>query len=73
MGRQIDGIVKEVYTASVSRTIKGKIIKRNGTAENPAYLVESIAGNLALKLQSELTKATTTKLKSSASTPKMFS
>jgi len=34
--------------------IKGKLIKRNGTKENPAVLVRSLAGNLALKLHHEL-------------------
>jgi hypothetical protein len=54
MGRFIDGVVRDVYYVSVSRTIKGKNIKRKGSKENPAYLVESSAGNLALKLKSEL-------------------
>jgi hypothetical protein len=54
LGRVITGKVKEVFFESVSRKIKGKVIKRNGTREKPAYLVESEAGNLALKLESEL-------------------
>ncbi|MFZ4403732.1 MAG: DUF2945 domain-containing protein [Pseudobdellovibrionaceae bacterium] len=63
----VKGSVKEVYTTTVSKTLKGKVIKRNGSAENPAYLVQSVAGNFALKLQSELQLATATQ------GPKMFS
>lgn len=70
LGRAIDGVVKEVHFKSISKTIKGKSIKRNGSKEKPAYLVESVAGNLALKLQSELTAPSP---KSMRATPKMFS
>ena len=55
MGRMITGKVKEIYTEPIVKEIKTKKIKRNGSPENPAYLVESKAGNLALKLHSELT------------------
>jgi hypothetical protein len=54
MGREIVGFIKEIHFESVSQAIKGKVIKRNGSLEKPAYLVESEAGNLALKLHSEL-------------------
>ena len=54
LGSLISGEVKEVYFETVTKTIKGKTIKRLGTKEMPAYLVESSHGNLALKLQSEL-------------------
>ena len=54
MGRVIHGTVKETYTETVTKVIKGKTIKRKGSQENPAYLVESEAGNFALKLHSEL-------------------
>lgn len=67
LGRQIDGTVNEVYLESVTKTIKGKSIKRNGSTENPAYLVQSSAGNLALKLHSELQSA-----QSKTKTPTMF-
>ena len=56
LGRQIRGEVKEVFLVPVTRAIKGKKIKRNGSPEKPAYLVQSDAGNLALKLQTELTR-----------------
>ena len=54
LGRSIKGVIKEIHLKPVSKTIKEKVIKRNGTVENPAYLVQSEAGNEALKLQSEL-------------------
>ena len=54
MGREIHGIVMEKHMAPVEMEIKGKKIKRNGSVEKPAYLVKSEAGNLALKLGSEL-------------------
>ena len=70
MGRSIKGLIIEIHLLPVSKTIKGKSIKRNGSQENPAYLVQSEVGNLALKLHSELepseSKAAT------ASRPKMF-
>ncbi len=53
-GRTISGSVIEIYFEPVSKTIKGKAIKRNGSDINPAYLVQSTAGNFALKLHSEL-------------------
>lgn len=54
LGGVIKGTVKEVHLEPVTKTIKGKNIKRNGSPEKPAYLVESEAGNLALKLHTEL-------------------
>lgn len=71
MGRVIQGQVTEVYFESVAKTIKGKIIKRNASKENPAYLLQSEAGNYALKLHSELYYEQIEKIKSNK--PKMFS
>ena len=70
LGRFIEGIVKETFNEPVSRSIKGKVIKRNGSLENPAYLLESKAGNLALKLQSELLKGRA-KVQIKKNTPKI--
>ena len=53
-GSLIEGTVEEIFHAPVTRTIKGKAIKRNGSPETPACLVRSEAGNLALKLATEL-------------------
>jgi Hypervirulence associated proteins TUDOR domain len=72
LGRPIHGVVKEVFLAPVTKTIKGKNIKRNGSPEKPAYLVESEAGNLALKLHTELTETSTTDKKTKLSKPTLF-
>lgn len=56
LGRSVSGQVLEIYSEPVIKEIKGKKIKRNGSKERPAYLVVSEAGNLALKLHSELFK-----------------
>lgn len=56
LGRKIQGKVEEVFEEPVARIIKGKRIKRNGSPQKPAYLVKSDAGNLALKLQTELSR-----------------
>ena len=58
MGREIHGVIEEVYTGPIEKEIKGKLIKRNGSIQKPAYLVRSEAGNLALKLHTELTHIT---------------
>ena len=69
VGRAILGQVEEIFFDTVKKEIKGKKITRHGSKENPAYLVKSDAGNLALKLESEL-KPIEAKLKSKV---KMFS
>lgn len=51
------GKVAERFERRVSRTIKGKRIDRNGTADNPAYLIEQEDGDRVLKRGSELEKA----------------
>jgi hypothetical protein len=56
IGGTVDGVVEEIYEGPVEREIKGSKIKRNGSVEKPAYLVRSEAGNLALKLQTELSE-----------------
>ena len=50
----MDGVVEEIYFESISKVIKGKTITRHGSKEKPAYLVRSEAGNIALKLETEL-------------------
>ncbi len=56
LGRPISGKVEDIFFAPIVMTIKGKAIKRNGSPEKPAYLVRSEADNIALKLETELTK-----------------
>jgi len=48
------GTVKEVFTDTVTRTIKGNEIKRKATEDNPAYLIEQDDGDRVLKSESEL-------------------
>lgn len=69
LGRAIEGVVEEVYFESITKTIKDKKITRHGTSEKPAYLVRSAAGNLALKLQSELSEI---KVQKKSKKPAMF-
>ena len=51
------GTVDEKFERRVSRTIKGKRIVRNGTSDNPAYLISQEDGDRVLKRGSELEKA----------------
>lgn len=71
LGRKIQGRVVEIHLNPVTKVIKGKNIKRNGSEECPAYLVESESGNIALKLHTELFAHTPDKV--SKNKPKMFS
>lgn len=48
------GKVEERFERRVQRTIKGAKIVKNGTAENPAYLVSQDDGGRVLKRGSEL-------------------
>jgi hypothetical protein len=48
------GKVSEVHKDSVTRTTKGQDITRNGSDDNPAYVIEQEDGTIVLKLRSEL-------------------
>jgi hypothetical protein len=48
------GQVVDRFERRVQRTIEGSRIVRRGTADNPAYLVETDDGKAALKRGSEL-------------------
>lgn len=48
------GAIAERFARRVSRTIGGKRIVRNGTEENPAYLILQPDGGRVLKRGSEL-------------------
>jgi hypothetical protein len=52
-----EGKVQSHSEKSVTKTIKGKKITRNGTPANPAVTVKQENGATALKLESELKKA----------------
>jgi len=54
---QGEGTVAEVHTERVEKTIKGTTQTRNGTEDNPAYVLHQEDGTTVLKLESELEKA----------------
>ncbi len=66
VGGTVEGQVVRIFRERVERKIKGSIIVRKGSKENPAYLVKSDKGNFALKLHSELSLAASSKLSSSS-------
>ena len=51
------GKIVEVHRAKVTRTIKGSEITRNGTQDDPAYLIEQDDGSQVLKSRSEVERA----------------
>ena len=51
------GRVAERFDGQVEKRIEGALIRRNGSARNPAYLVQTDSGSEVLKLASELSRA----------------
>lgn len=51
------GTVTEVHHERVSRTTKGEKVTRNGTDDDPAYVIEQEDGTVVLKLRSEVERA----------------
>jgi len=52
-----EGYIREVFRESVTKTIKGTEVKRNGSEDDPAYLIEQKDGGNVLKLHSEIRKS----------------
>lgn len=52
-----EGTIAERFDEKVTRTIKGSEITRDGSKDDPAYLIEQEDGARVLKLGSELEKA----------------
>ncbi len=52
-----EGEVTEVHHEEVTRTTKGSEIKRNGSKDNPAYVIEQEDGTIVVKLRSEVEPA----------------
>lgn len=52
-----EGKVAEIHREKVTRQIKGEKITRDGSEDDPAYLIEQENGGRVLKLRSEV-KAT---------------
>lgn len=48
------GQISERFEREVTRTLKGTQVTRNGTPENPAFLIKQNDGDEVLKLGSEL-------------------
>ena len=55
-GGRASGKVVEKHKDEVTKTIKGSEVKRNGTEDNPAILIEQDDGTQVLKLESEVDK-----------------
>ncbi|MGA0560564.1 DUF2945 domain-containing protein [Larkinella sp. VNQ87] len=51
-----EGKVVEVHKKEIEKTIKGSKIKRNGSDENPALVIEQDDKQVVLKLESEVEK-----------------
>jgi len=49
-----EGIIKSVHTKPTEIMSKGTRVKRNGSVDNPAVIIEHKSGNDVLKLASEL-------------------
>ena len=49
-----DGVIEDSFERRVQRTLKGTKVVRNGTKDNPAYLIKQDDGDRVLKLGSEL-------------------
>jgi hypothetical protein len=51
------GTIREVHKDKVTRKLKGSEITRNGSADDPAIVIEQEDGDHVLKLVSEVDKA----------------
>ncbi|SMB91175.1 conserved hypothetical protein [Hymenobacter roseosalivarius DSM 11622] len=51
------GKIEEVHKESITKKIKGSDITRNGTADNPAFVIVQENGDKVVKLQSEVSAA----------------
>lgn len=52
-----EGTVAEVHHDKVSRTSHGEEVTRNGSDDDPAYVIEQEDGTTVLKLGSEVERA----------------
>ncbi|WP_300641255.1 DUF2945 domain-containing protein [Nocardioides sp.] len=53
-GSTAEGKVAEIHREKVTRQIKGEKITRDGSKDDPAYLIEQEDGGKVLKLKSEV-------------------
>ena len=54
LAHDTEGTVAEVHRDKVTRTTKGESVTRNGSDDDPAYVIEQEDGTTVLKLRSEL-------------------
>lgn len=52
-----EGYIRELFRKKVTRTLQGSEVTRNGSEDDPAYLIEQKDGDKVLKLHSEIKKA----------------
>lgn len=53
---EAEGKVQDKFEKPVAKKIKGSVIKRKASKEEPAYLIKQTNGNIVLRSQSELKK-----------------
>jgi hypothetical protein len=53
---EAEGTIKEKSEKTVSKKIKGTIVKRKASKEEPAYIIVQKNGSEVVKSESELTK-----------------
>ena len=56
-GSTAEGKVVEIHRSKVTRTLAGSEITRNGSDDDPAFLIEQEDGGRVLKLRSEVDRA----------------
>lgn len=66
-GSTATGKVKEIHKERITKTIKGEEITRNGSADDPAIVIEQEDGDQVLKLASEVTTSSSKSKSSSKS------
>ena len=49
-----EGTVSEIHRDRVTRTTKGQEVSRDGSEDDPAYVIEQDDGTVVLKLRSEV-------------------
>ncbi|MBA3967950.1 MAG: DUF2945 domain-containing protein [Nitrospirales bacterium] len=52
-----EGYIREVFREKITKKIKGTKVTRNGSDDDPAYLIEQQDGDKVLKLHSEIRKS----------------
>ena len=56
-GGTAEGYTRKIFREKITKTLKGTEVTRDGSEDNPAYLIEQDDGSEVLKLHSEIRKA----------------